>query len=194
MSHPATSPPEGPVGSSVTWREFQELPEEAAYRFELVRGVPVREPRPAPLHARVVSTLAWLLEGFVRETGAGVVLVEAGFLLSRNPDTVRGPDVSFVASSRIPGDGYAREGFWPMAPDLAVEVLSPGNRASEMQEKVLEYLAAGGRLVWVVDPRLRSVTVHSPGGEARILAAGAALEGSPVLPGFRVEVGALFPG
>lgn len=182
------------MGSSVTWREFQELPEEAAYRFELVRGVPVREPRPSPLHARVVSTLAWLLEGFVRETGAGVVLVEAGFLLSRNPDTVRGPDVSFVASSRIPGDGYAREGFWPMAPDLAVEVLSPGNRASEMQEKVLGYLAAGGRLVWVVDPRLRSVTVHSPGGEARILAAGAALEGSPVLPGFRVEVGALFPG
>lgn len=194
MSHPATSAPEGPTGSAFTWRQFQELPEEGAYRLELVRGVPVREPRLAPLHARTVSTLAWLLEGFARETGAGVVLVEAGFLLSRDPDTVRGPDVSFVASSRIPGDGYVREGFWPMAPDLAVEVLSPGNRASEMQEKVLEYLAAGGRQVWVVDPRLRSVTVHTPGGEARLFTAGAVLEGGEVLPGFRVPVEELFPG
>lgn len=81
-----------------------------------------------------------------------------------------------------------------MAPDLAIEVLSPGNRASEMQEKVLDYLVAGSRQVWVVDPRLRSVTVHTPGGEARLLMGGAALEGADVLSGFRVELEALFPG
>lgn len=93
------------VRSGLTWKQFQGLPPEPASRLELVRGILVREPRPAPLHARVVSTLVWLLEGLVREGGAGVVLVEAGFLLSRGPDTVRGPDISFVAAGRIPTDG-----------------------------------------------------------------------------------------
>jgi len=180
--------------SGLTWQQFQRLPPEPAFRLELVRGSLVREPRPAPLHARVVSTLVWLLEGFARESGVGVVLVEAGFLLSRGPDTVRGPDISFVSAARIPVEGYEDGGFWEMAPDLAVEVLSPGNRASEMQEQVLDSLAAGSRQVWVVDPRLRSVTVHTPEGEARLLMAQAALEGRDVLPGFRVEVAELFPG
>lgn len=180
--------------SDLTWEQFQGLPEEPGSRMELVRGRLVREPRPAPLHARVVTTLVWLLEGFVRETGAGVVLVEAGFLLSRGPDTVRGPDISFVATGRLPVDGYEQGGFWEMAPDLAIEVLSPGNRASEMQEKVLDYLTAGSRQVWVVDPRLRSVTVHSPGGEARLLTGSSVLEGGDVLPGFQVELQELFPG
>lgn len=188
---PATATPSD--RSDLTWRQFQRLPEEPAARLELVRGVLVREPRPAPIHGRVVSTLTWLLEGFVRENGAGVVLVEAGFLLSQGPDTVRGPDLSFVSTGRIPVDGYEQGGFWEMAPELAIEVLSPPNRASEMQEKVLDYLAAGSRQVWVVDPRLRSVTVHTPGGEARLLRGDAALEGANVLPGFRVELEALFP-
>ena len=178
----------------LTWKQFQRLPAEPGSRLELVQGRLVREPRPAPLHARVVTTLVWLMEGFVRENGAGVVLVEAGFLLSQGPDTVRGPDLSFVSTGRIPVDGYEQGGFWEMSPDLAIEVLSPANRASEMQEKVLDYLAAGSRQVWVVDPRLRSVTVHTPGGEARLLMGGAALEGGDVLPGFRVELEALFPG
>lgn len=180
--------------SGLTWKQFQRLPPEPASRLELAGGNLVREPRPAPLHARVVSTLVWLVEGSIRESGAGVVLVDAGFLLSREPDTVRGPDISFVSAERIPTDGYGHSGFWEMAPDLAIEVLSPGNRASEMQEKVLDYLAAGSRQVWVVDPRLRSVTVHTPGGEARLLMGRAALEGGDVLPGFRVELEELFPG
>ena len=178
----------------LTWKQFQRLPAEPGSRLELVQGRLVREPRPAPLHARVVTTLVWLLEGFVRENGAGVVLVEAGFLLSQGPDTVRGPDLSFVSTGRIPVDGYEQGGFWEMAPDLAIEVLSPANRASEMQEKVLDYQAAGSRPVWVVAHRLRSVTIHTPGGEARLLMGRAALEGGEVLPGFRVELEELFPG
>ena len=189
---PATTTPSD--RSDLTWKQFQRLPAEPGSRLELVRGRLVREPRPAPLHGRVVSTLTWLLEGFARENGSGVVLVEAGFLLAREPDTVRGPDLCFVSAWRVPVDGYGQGGFWELAPDLAIEVLSPGNRASEMQEKVLDYLAAGSRQVWVVDPRLKSVTVHTPGGEARLLIGGAVLEGGDVLPGFRVELESLFPG
>ena len=189
-----SSSPSSPGTAPVSWREFQGLPEDPGWTHELVRGRVVREPRPAPLHARVVTTLAWLLEGHVRVAGGGVVLVEAGYLLSREPDTIRGPDLSFVPAPRVPPAGYNDPGFWELAPDLAVEVLSPGNRASEVQEKVLEYLDAGSRLVWVVDPRLKTLTVHTPGGDARILMGDAEVTGGEVLPAFAVPLQEIFPG
>ncbi len=81
---------------------------------------------------------------------------------------------------------------WEMAPDLAVEVVSPSHRASEMQEKALDYLDAGAALVWVVDPSQRSVTVYRSPGDIRILREGELLEGGEVLPDLRISLGELF--
>lgn len=178
---------------NVTIEEFARMPEEDAYRVELVRGRLVREPRPAPLHGRVLSRLDRRLGAHVDEAGLGDVLVDVGFVLSDVEQTVRGPDLAFVSRDRLSDDAYDEQGFWRFPPDLAVEVVSPSNSASEIQQKVLEYLDAGTRLVWVVYPRGRRVTVHHPGGEARVLGADDELDGADVVPGFRVRVSELFP-
>jgi Uma2 family endonuclease len=174
----------------LTVAEFEQLPEEDAYRIELVRGRLVRSPRPASLHARLLARLVHGLYEFVEEEGRGVVLADPGVVLSRNPDTVRGPDIAFFSIGRIPETSYATT-FWG-PPDLAVEITSPSNRVSEVQEKVGEYLDAGVRLVWVVDPPSRTVTVYRTGGTARMLRQDGVLEGDNVLPGFRLSLAAFF--
>ena len=125
-------------------------------------------------------------------TGAGYVIGEVGFYLARNPDTVRAPDVAFVARERFP-HGLPQE-FIDGAPDLAVEVVSPNDSHADVMEKVGEYLDAGTRLVWVASRRTRSVTVHRPDGTAQTLRADDVLSGEDVLPGFQVRVRELFGG
>jgi Uma2 family endonuclease len=158
---------------------------------ELVRGEVVEVPGPGSEHGGVTSELVWRLVEVVRPRRLGRVLVESGFRLFRDPDTVRGPDVSFVAADRIPAGGLPR-GYLEGAPTLAVEVLSPSNTAAAIAEKVAEYLAAGAEAVWVMDPRRRAVTVHQRGATVRDLGADDVLTGQPFLPDFRVRVGDLF--
>ena len=116
---------------------------------------------------------------------------DTGHVLSRAEATVRGPDLSFVSAQRI-APGPLPLSLFEGAPDLAVEILSPSNREGEIRGKVADYLAAGGRLVWVVDPIRRRVTVHEPGKQATLLLASDVLDGGPVLPGFRLPLGELF--
>lgn len=142
------------------------------------------------LHGRLVLRLGRLLDEFVEAGGHGVVVVEAGTLLERDPDTVRGPDIAFYSHDRIPESGYATTYWGP--PDLAVEITSPGNRVGELQERVKGYLDAGVRLVWVIDPSSRTATTYRTCGEARLLGAEDALEGGDVLPGFRLPLATLF--
>lgn len=130
---------------SLTALEFAAMPRGDGHSLELVRGRIVREPRPGPVHGRVTARLAVRLGAFVERTGSGVVLVETGFALTTDPDTVRAPDLSFVARDRVPEGGYG-DRYWRLAPDLAVEILSPSNTASYIQAKVLDYLDAGTRL------------------------------------------------
>lgn len=113
-----------------------------------------------------------------------------GYVLSRDPDTLRIPDVSFVSAARLPGDEVP-ETFWPLAPDLAVEIVSPHDRAEDVHSKVREYLDAGTRMVWVLWPKRRSVTVYGVGGDSRELGPEDALDGDDVLPGLRVRVAEL---
>lgn len=158
---------------------------------ELRAGLLLAEPRPFPLHARVQARIVVLVDAFVRARGLGVVLSDAGFLLARDPDTVRGPDVSFVRRGRW--DAVADENrFFPGAPDLAVEVLSPSNRRAELKLKVADYLDAGAAGVWVVDPAEKAVTVYLPGAAPVRLDAGDTLDGGGVLPGFAIQVATLF--
>lgn len=102
-----------------------------------------------------------------------------------------GPDVFYVGPDRVPGTGVP-EAFWNAAPDLAVEIVSTGEKADEVREKVRDNLAAGARLAWVVYPRTREVVVHTPDGLARASGADATLEGFEALPGFACAVGELF--
>ena len=115
-------------------------------RQELQAGVLIAEPQPFPRHAEIQARLAQALLNFVDPRGLGVVLTACGFLPSRRPDTVRGPDVSFVRRDRFDADEVERA-FSPGAPDLAIEIVSPSNRPGEMHAKVADYLAAGSRLV-----------------------------------------------
>jgi Uma2 family endonuclease len=119
------------------------------------------------------------------------VFGEAGYVLASEPDTVRAPDASFVSTERI--SGAARRGPYVVgAPDLAVEVVSPGDSRQEVAEKVGEYLAAGARAVWVIEPRRRSVTTHLPDREPVTLGLGETLDGGDLLPGFRLPVSEIF--
>lgn len=174
-------------------REFAELPEEEDQRLELSRGRVVREPAPGPRHGYLTGRLHRVLSTFAEEEKRGLVFVDTGFALSIHERIVRVPDVAFVSSDRIPEEGLG-DRFWEIAPDLAVEVVSPSNRVSEMQQKALDYLDAGTRLVWFVDPAERTATVYRSRDDIRILAGDAVLEGQDALRGFRLPLEELFRG
>lgn len=178
-------------GRRTTVEEFARLPEDDRYTFELVRGRVVREPRPAPRHGRMVVKLIRRIDEFVEKHGLGLTYTETGFALYRDPDTVRGPDISFVSNERAAKPGY-RGPYQRIAPDLSVEVLSPSDRRRAMLEKVNEYLDVGSRLVWVVDPKRQVVTVYRPGVEPERLESRDVLRGDDVLPGFELPLVKLF--
>lgn len=160
-------------------------------RWELVAGQLVREPVPGYEHGGVAANLSFHLYRFVREHELGRVFDVVGFVLASDPDTLRGPDLSFVSAERL-AILPRRRSFFVGAPDLAVEVLSPGNTRWEIEVKVEEYLAAGARAVWVVDPSRKSLVVHLPGHEPETLEAGDTLDGEAYLPGFRLPVAEIF--
>jgi Uma2 family endonuclease len=163
-------------------------------RYELVRGVPrVSEP-PGGVHGRLALKLGGLLDAHVTRLGLGTVLVEAGYVLERGPDTVRGPDVSYISATRLQPDRIPEQ-FISGPPDLAVEILSPGDRWSEIEHKVADYLGAGTRRVWLVDPRERRVIVRYADRPPRALSDSDILDGEDVVPGFALDLAGLFgPG
>lgn len=184
-------PDASPEDRLFTIEEFERLPEDDRHKFELVRGRLVRESRPGARHGRLGIKLGRRLDEFAIEHDLGLVFTDTGFTLFRDPDTLRGPDLSFVSRARIPASGYAGT-FWQLAPDLAVEILSPSNRPGEMREKVSDYLAAGSLEVWVVDAERQLITVHRRNAEVERLEAGDTLDGGAVLPGFRLPLAELF--
>lgn len=187
MSGSRVGSPEG----LLSLEEFERLPEEGEYRLELVRGRVVREPRPGARHGWLAGRLHVAVDAHARKHELGLAIIETGFLLNDEPPTVRGPDVAFISASRVP-PGDLSLGFWTRAPDLAVEVLSPSNSMADIDEKVREYLTSGGRLVWVVDPIRRSVTVYRSPDDIQLLKEGDVLDGGGVLPGFALSISRLF--
>ena len=155
----------------------------AGKRTELVRGrMIVREPA-GYRHGDVAMAIALAIGHYLRSHALGRLLAaETGFVLSTSPDTVRAPDVAFVRHERIP-DPVPR-GFARFAPDLVVEVLSPDDRPGEVLEKVADWLKAGTRLVWVIDPERRTGRVFRSEGTESLLSESDALDGEDVLPGF----------
>ncbi len=160
-------------------------------RCELVRGQLVMMSPAGGEHGRVTMELARHIANHVRRNNLGVVYAaETGFVVETDPDTVRAPDCAFIDRSRVPARGL--RGFVAVVPDGVVETVSPDDAAGEVLDKVQQWLAAGCRLVWVIDPQSKCATVHEPGGRATVLRADRVLSGGEILPGFEVRLGDVF--
>ena len=162
------------------------------FRYELVKGE-LRKMAPAGHeHGRVAVRFTWRLAQHVEINNLGAVYAaETGFLISTNPDTVRAPDVAFVSRKRLDEVGKVG-GYWPGAPGLAVEVVSPGDTYSEVEEKAIEWLEAGALMVLALNPRKRSVTVYRSLNDITILNEDAILDLNDIVPDFKVSVKDIF--
>lgn len=159
-------------------------------RRELVQGVIYEMTPVGDIHTILGIEIAWLLNNFIRTHDLGWVTgADAGFQLSEDPDTVRSPDVGFVSKARVP---KLTGKYFTVAPDLAVEIMSPGDTASEIQAKVLEYFQAGTHLVWVVYPKTKTVAVHVDAKTTHTVDLDGILDGGDVLPGFALPVRDIF--
>lgn len=167
------------------------LEQQRQFRCELMRGE-VRETAPAGMeHADIAGNIYFRLRGHVEPNRLGrVYTAEAGFLTARDPDTVRATDVAFVKADRL-GSGRPK-GYFPGAPDLAVELMSPNDSAEELHEKVAEHLDAGSTEVWGVRPKPTCITVHRPDHTARTRKAADTLTCPDLLPGFELTVRDIF--
>jgi Uma2 family endonuclease len=162
------------------------------FRYELVRGELNRTSPTGGEQGAIAMFVSIAMGSFVIEKGLGLVFgAETGFKIAFDPDTVRAPDFAYVRRERIPESGIPK-GFWIGAPDLAVEVISPGDIYGEVEEKVLEWLDAGTKMVIVVNPRRRTSTVYRSRNEVKILSEGDELSGEDVLPGFSCKVSSFF--
>jgi Uma2 family endonuclease len=173
--------------------EYARLPAPAdGSPTEFVKGEVVVMSPPSFIHGWVQGNVYYLLRQHGDRTRSGRVTVESGMLTEEGPATVRGPEVAFWSYTRLPLD-HTPVVFANIAPDLAVEVVSPSNSRKDIAKKVREYFAAGGPMVWVVDPDERTVTVYRKPGDGKVLWDDANLTGDDVLPGFACAVSEFFP-
>ncbi|MPZ22311.1 MAG: Uma2 family endonuclease [Dehalococcoidia bacterium] len=174
----------------MTADELLAMPDDGT-RYELVKGE-LRKMAPASgEHGYVAGRITQMIAAFVEQNDVGHIYVaDTGYRLASNPDTVRAPDFAFVHKGRVAG--FRGPGFGRGAPDLVVEVLSPSNTAAEMTERVEQYLDAGCKLLWVVDPDSRSVTIWSADRTARLLHGADDIDGGDVLPGFSCPISRFF--
>ncbi|HET6572487.1 MAG TPA: Uma2 family endonuclease [Fimbriiglobus sp.] len=175
----------------LTVEEFMKLPDPPdGSKMELAKGEVVLMPPPKGRHGVICSRIDRRVGNFVDEHKLGWVTAnDAGVVLERGPDTVRGPDVAFWSIVRQP---TIPDAYFEVPPDLAVEVLSPGDSRKAAQAKIKEYVFYGVRLVWLVDPKARTVTVFAGTIQGKTLDESGTLDGGDVLPGFTCKVAELF--
>ncbi len=175
----------------LTAEDLAALPTEGL-RLELVRGELVAMPPTQGNHGTSAMRLGALVGHYILTHDLGeVYAAETGFLIERNPDTVRAPDFAFIAKERVTPETDAPT-WVPVAPDLVMEVVSSGDRESEVATKVRMWLDAGVRLVWVVYPQRREVEIHRLGHPAEALAVSDTISGEDVVPGFTCPVAVVF--
>lgn len=181
----------GVQSKPVTAEELFAMPDDG-FRYELVRGE-LRKMTPAGgRHGYLALEIGAELRNHVKAHELGrVFAAETGFLLASDPDTVRAPDAAFVRRERIEEVGLV-DGYWPGAPDLAVEVISPSDTYTEVEEKVIDWLEAGTRMVVVVNPCRKAITVYQSRSDIAVLTAEDTLDGGDVVPGWSVPVRELF--
>jgi Uma2 family endonuclease len=180
------------VQKLITAEEFGKMPEpKDGSQQELIQGVILTMPPPQAPHGVCCMKIARRIGNFVDDHNLGIAVSNGtGFITERDPDTVRGADVAFWSRERLP---KLPQGYISIPPDLAVEVVSPDDHFSRVQKKVAHYLTHGVRLLWVVDPEDRSVTVYRPDRAMRIFGETDAITGEEVLSGFQCRVADLLP-
>lgn len=179
------------AASLMTADELLRLPR-GKFRYQLVKGELLTMSPAGSAHGAITQRLSTLLDQLVAANHLGLVFgAETGFLIATKPDTVLAPDIAVVSARRIPATGLP-EGYWPGAPDLAVEVVSPGDTTREVEEKTVDWLTAGTEMVWVVRGRQKTVTVHHVDGQPEVFDVEATLDGGSVLPGFQCLVAEIF--
>jgi Uma2 family endonuclease len=175
----------------LTAEEFFLLPEPpGGLQQELVRGEVLNMPPPGTLHGVTQMKTGRRLGNFIDAGPGGTLASESGFVTERAPDSVRGPDLSYWTKERL------REipvGYAVISPDMIVEVLSPSNTTKKILEKLREYFVKGVRLVWVISPEDRTLTIYRQADEGRLLHETAVVTGEEVLPGFECKVSDLLP-
>lgn len=174
----------------LTAAEFAKLPDPPdGSKQELVKGRIVQMPPPRARHGELQLEIGARLREHVKPNRLGWVVTESGVVLDTDPDTVRGPDVSFYSITRVP---QRQQGYFEIPPDLAVEVLSPDDRRPKVLAKIREHIDAGVTVVWLVDPDTTVVTVYTGNMRGVEHHAGDTLDGGDVLPGFTCPVADLF--
>lgn len=177
--------------------ELVRHPENQDKRFELSEGRLISMSPASWEHGGLAMELGYVVTGFVKENHLGMTTAaETGYILYKNPDldgkdTVRAPDVGFIAASRMPVGGLPA-GYVPFAPDLAIEVISPEDSADEVQKKVAEYLQYGTQAIWLFYPKSKTVGVYTAPSHFETLGINDTLDGGTVLPGFRLAVRDIF--
>lgn len=175
----------------MTADDLWQMPGNGRY-YELVKGELRSMPPSGGEHGEVTINLTGPMWTHATTEDLGkIVAAETGFVLVRDPDTVRGSDIAFIRKDRIPAGGLPKK-YIPFAPDVAVEVVSPTDRMAEVEEKVAEWLAAGTKLVWVVLPKRRVIKVYRSITDVTILTDKDELDGGDVMPGFRLPVARVF--
>ncbi|MCY3832341.1 MAG: Uma2 family endonuclease [Chloroflexi bacterium] len=174
--------------------EIADLPIYDDRRIELVEGEIVEMPKPGGKHGQIAMRLSVRIGGYVEANNLGVATSgDTGFVIERSDvgrDTVRGLDIAFMKKGRVPDE--LPDSLLELAPDLAVEVISPSNKAGDIEKKIQQLLSAGTSLIWIVYPDLRTVTIHTEDG-ATTLTVTDTLTGGDILPGFEVRVADIFP-
>ena len=162
------------------------------FHYELIQGgLRPMSPSGGP-HGDATSRVSFYVNSVVYGDDLGMTFAaETGFVVGRDPDTIKAPDFAFVRHERLPAS--LPEGYVPLVPDLAVETRSPNDTGREVAEKVEEWRIAGVRIVWVIEPRKRTITTHRLGRSPRVLGVGDTLDGEDVLPGLSVPVERIFP-
>jgi Uma2 family endonuclease len=175
----------------MTAEQLAQLPDDGQ-RHELIEGVLTTMAPSSGEHAEIALDVGGPLRAYVKAHDLGRAYgAEGGFLVSRNPDVVLAPDAAFVSKERADKIGGVR-GFVPLAPDLAIEIISPNDLYTEVQEKVESWLRYGTRMVVALNPCHRTVAVRRSPTEVRHLTIDAVLDGEDVVPGWRIPVRELF--
>ena len=161
-------------------------------RYELVKGVLHKMPPAGFEHGICAAEIGSRLNVHVKTHQLGYVCgAETGFKIAQDPDTVRAPDAAFVRQASIERQGIVK-GYWEGAPDLAIEVISPGDTYAEVAEKVEEWLTAGCTMVWVINPRRETVEVYRSNEDFTVLRGTDILDGADVVEGFQCQVQDIF--
>lgn len=181
----------GPLDEgTITAEEFARMPND---HCELVDGKIIRMSPAGRTHGKIAARIHRALDRFVERHDLGHVIgSETGYRTKRHPDGVRAPDVAFVSHATDACAEESEETFYPVAPDLAVEVLSPDDGWEYVETKVKEYLKTGSKVVWVVSPKNETVHVYERKRTPRILEGNDSVDGGRALPGFKAKVSAFF--